>query len=120
MSYPGLSAISADKVIEKLRSVAREDAISIEISEDEFVEQKEGTSFNAETLREDAAALHRVWLSEIDNAKVSRDSMAMYLEVQLSERFYNVIHRAPLDAREDPDFWRWLALFPFRWYLLER
>lgn len=43
-----------------------------------------------------------------------------YLEELMAEHLHKTLE--PLDPRalHDPGFWRFLALFPYRWYLLER
>lgn len=43
-----------------------------------------------------------------------------YLEELMTERLHNDINQMDPRALHDPGFWRFLGLFPYRWYLLER
>jgi len=43
-----------------------------------------------------------------------------YLEELMTERLHKDINQIDPRALHDPGFWRFLGLFPYRWYLLER
>ena len=47
-------------------------------------------------------------------------SSGEYLEELLAPRVYALLDSFPNEALHDPRFWRYLALFPFRWALLAR
>jgi hypothetical protein len=118
--YPAVSAENAEAVAEILRSRGPREAETVDVPEENYVERKECPAFDLDALRTAAYDIHRRWLEHFDASSTSRENLSKYLEVRLSKYFYEAIVKAPLDAREDPAFWRWLALFPFRWYLLER
>ena len=43
-----------------------------------------------------------------------------YMEELMTERLHKDINQIDPRALHDPGFWRFLGLFPYRWYLLER
>jgi len=43
-----------------------------------------------------------------------------YLEELLAPRLFNLLDSLPTEALHDPRFWRYLALFPFRWAMFIR
>lgn len=43
-----------------------------------------------------------------------------YLEELMAEHLHKTLENLDPRALHDPGFWRFLALFPYRWYLLER
>jgi len=47
-------------------------------------------------------------------------SSGEYLEELLAPRVFELLNSFPNEALHDPRFWRYLALFPFRWALLAR
>jgi hypothetical protein len=52
--------------------------------------------------------------------KPSEDVRSEYLEELMAEELHKVLDSLPYEALHDANFWRYLGLFPFRWYLLER
>jgi hypothetical protein len=52
--------------------------------------------------------------------KPSGDSSSEYLEELMAEELHKILDGLPQEVLHDSNFWRYLGLFPFRWYLLER
>ena len=52
--------------------------------------------------------------------KPSEDVRSEYLEEMMAGELHKVLDGLPSEALHDSNFWRYLALFPFRWFLLER
>jgi hypothetical protein len=48
------------------------------------------------------------------------DAFGIALEELMSSELHRIINHLPSERLHDAGFWRYLALFPFRWYLIER
>lgn len=117
MTYPTISASNADIVAEELKS--REHTIGL------YTEL-------------DFAELHSQYVKESAGADVSVDSLVqMNYEItsfvkdigasdkyEKEELWAEMLHKhlsaLPIKALQDPGFWRYLALFPFRGFLMTR
>ena len=52
--------------------------------------------------------------------KPSDEVSSEYLEELMAEELHKILDGLPQEVLHDSNFWRYLGLFPFRWYLLER
>jgi hypothetical protein len=61
-----------------------------------------------------------VLASYMSGAVKSPSELSEYLEELLAPRLFSLLDTFPNEALHDPRFWRYLALFPFRWMLCLR
>ena len=58
---------------------------------------------------------------KVDQYKANgTDNRAFYLEELMASRVHEAVDSLPPEALQDAGFWRYLGLFPYRWYMLER
>lgn len=120
MTYPTLSAAKAQEVAELIMAAPANLQLSIEISEDQFVVVKDGFEYDRVRIESAAAAVKKSWEQEFSKEKKRTIDDLYLFEIKYAGYFYENIESCHIDLREDKDFWRYLALFPFRWYLLAR
>ena len=119
MTYPTISAKKASIFRDELMSLPESERIDAKIDLTEFVEYRSG-DFDESLLLIDADAVRLLWDTEVKRrGKISKDDL-VELEVQFAEKVFKSLEKTNLDCLEDEDFWRYLALIPYRWYLLVR
>lgn len=120
MTYPTLSAAKAQEVAELIMAAPEKLQVSVEISEDQFVLVKDGFDYDRVRIESVAAAVRGSWEHEFSKEKKRTIDDLYLFEIKYAGQIYEIIESCHIDLREDKDFWRYLALFPFRWYLLAR
>jgi len=120
MTYPTLSAAKAQEVAELIMAAPANLQLSIEISEDQFVVVKDGFEYDRVRIESAAAAVKKSWEQEFSKEKKRTIDDLYLFEIKYAGHIYEIIESCHIDLREDKDFWRYLALFPFCWYLLAR
>lgn len=117
MGYPSLSRENADKVIQKLLD-AREaglDPMDVQIVEAEFVTVRSGDEYRAALVEGCGSQFRKRW------EKPDHDGLNEYqLEGLMAVALHSTLSHLGMDMLEDEDFWRYLAAFPLRWFLLAR
>ena len=73
----------------------------------------------AEVIQSDFAAKDLVAMRKA-GAIIESSVKGEYLEELMAEHLHRVLDSVDPRALHDAGFWRFLALFPYRWYLLER
>jgi len=86
---------------------------SVETTVDELYAQSDEIRQHFES--EDLVKKRKV--GAVDVSKVVKGD---YLEELMTEYLHKYLDQVDSRALHDPGFWRFLALFPYRWYLLER
>jgi hypothetical protein len=119
MTYPALTRKNAVQIAEELLKEDIDQRVDTQIDHDKYVEEKQG-QFDAKQLAADTSAIHDKWNELTSKAGKVVDDDLVQFEIAIAPMVYNAIQKISLDCREDEDFWRYLALFPFRWYLIAR
>ena len=119
MKFPTISAKKANIFRDKLLLLPEAHRLNAEIDLTDLVEYRPG-DFDESSLLIEAEAVRSQWEAEVKR-RGKIDSNDLYeLEVKFSENIFKCLEKINLDCLEDEDFWRYLALIPFRWYLLVR
>ena len=120
MSYPTLSASKAQEVADLIMAAPKKSQLFVDISEDQFVVLKDGFDYDRVRIESRADEVKKSWEQEFSKGKKRTIDDLYLFEIKYAGQIYEVIESCHIDLREDKDFWRYLALFPFRWYLLAR
>jgi len=117
MPYKAISHIKAYEIAEKIRESL---PVDVDVNLDGLVEEKNGV-FDETSLIAASQKIQIEWQGKIKKLgkKVALGDLVQ-LEIQFAPKIYEALKDLSLDCLEDEDFWRYLALFPFRWYLLAR
>lgn len=128
MAYPVISKESAQAVVDELLQSRRASANPLtEICIDEIqagVEILEGPDYPRDEIEGLSSSLLEQLLPDVPgdgiwDAATSRKARAE-LEAKVAGPLHASLSGLPVGITHDPDFWRYLALFPFRWFLLAR
>ncbi len=127
MPYPILSRDAAQLLANQLLELRDSDADPIDelLNEEEAgVERRPGPECQLEKLAGHAIELREelvpgVTGNAIWEATPSLDEK-IALEAAMAGPIHEILSSLPAGVIHDYDFWRYLALFPFRWYLLAR
>ena len=120
MTYPTLSAAKAQEVADLIMVAPKNRQLSVDISEDQFVVVKDGFDYDRVRIENSADVVKKSWEREFSKGKKRTIDDLYLFEIKFAGQIYEIIESCHIDLREDKDFWRYLALFPFRWYLLAR
>lgn len=120
MTYPTLSAAKAQEVADLIMAAPKKSQLAVDIREDQFVVFKDGFDYDRARIEKSSAAVHKAWEQKYIEKKNRTDDDLYLFEIKFAGQIYEIIESCHIDLREDKDFWRYLALFPFRWYLLAR
>jgi hypothetical protein len=115
--YPIVTRLNAERIADLLRAVPVEQRRDLPVPDREMIQERRGGTFDSKAFEVDCRALETKWISM---ATDNPDWTVEFLEIQIAGPLFEVIGTLPIDLREDEDFWRYLALFPLRWYLLAR
>lgn len=117
MTYPTISPRAADEVAASIL-VAGSSGSGLERLEEDYCSGTNGPSYDRYGMNEVAAAAQDAWLDEVARRGATGPEFDLYLlEAFMAGRVHQVVKDLPIALREDFGFWRYLALFPFRWYL---
>ena len=119
MTYPAVTRKNAVQIAEELLKEVMDQRVDAQIDQVEYVVEKQG-EFDAKQLDADASAIQDKWNEFATKAGNVVDADLVQFEIAIAPMVYKAIKKISLDCREDEDFWRYLALFPFRWYLIVR
>lgn len=116
MTYPTLTPRSADQVADAIRFADPDDVITT-LEADSCV-GADGADYPRAAVESAAETAQAAWSTQVDRLGLkSLDADLYLLEAFMAEHIHRTVQALPIDLREDPGFWRYLALFPFRWYL---
>lgn len=119
MTYPTVTGKNAVQIARELLAEVADQRLVAQIDENKYVVEKQG-EFDAKQLTVDARLIHEKWDELCAKAGKVNDDDLIQFEIAIAPMVYEAIQKISLDCREDEDFWRYLALFPFRWYLIAR
>ena len=115
--YPIVTRLNAERIADLLRAVPAGQRRGLQVPDRELVQERRGGTFDSQAFDNECAALEVAWKDMVGN---NPDWTVEFLEIQIAGSLFDAVNKLPIDLREDEDFWRYLALFPFRWYLLAR
>jgi hypothetical protein len=119
MTYLALTRKNAVQIAEELLKEDIYQRVDVQIDLDKYVEEKQG-EFDAKQFLIDADAVHSKWNALVKSVKkVTKDDLVQF-EIKIAPELFKAINKVRIDCREDEDFWRYVALFPYRWYLIAR
>jgi hypothetical protein len=119
MTYPTLTRVNAVRIANELLKLEVDSRVSASLVQDNLISEKLG-EFDANQLRSDSDAVSKKWNDLVNSVKkVTKDDLVQF-EVKIAPEIFTAINKVSLDCREDEDFWRYLALYPFRWYSIAR
>jgi hypothetical protein len=119
VTYPALTRKNAVLIAEELLKEDVEHRVGVQIDQSKYVVEKQG-QFDGNELTTDVGAIYNIWNELTTKAGKVVDDDLVQFEIAIAPMVYKAIQKIGLDCREDEDFWRYLALFPFRWYLIAR
>lgn len=105
MSYPILELSAADAAADLIRDGKEDEKLN------DFVDHVDSPDYPEEAVRI-ASEEARVEWEDSENP----EDLAL-LEAFMSSRVHRALADVPVEILHDFRFWRYLALFPFRWYL---
>ena len=131
MTYPRISAKDAqavrDKIDTALKSGSTRDAVEhrdFSGLESIFVKYGDSTvTVDCDALYEAALSAQKELITDggvVAYGKGGDDRLDFYLEELMASRLHASLDHLDSAALHDGGFWRYLALFPYRWFLLER
>lgn len=122
MSYPILSIEKAQELAELLRKEKESggDPLQIYLDESEWCSTRVGDDYERQLVEGSASALKSKTLARIAAGQKLAPSEQYELEAQMASEVHAALGQLSLDMLEDDDFWRYVALFPYRWYLIAR
>jgi hypothetical protein len=117
--YPTITSKNADFVAEKLREEQAKTPFPSDFYSREFLALEEKVHMSrgadiAETDLYETATLMAEWIMG------GRHPDKYAVEEYYAEYLHEYLSTLPVTALQDPGFWRYLALFPFRSYLVRR
>lgn len=115
MSYPILTARAANSIAAMLGGQVDTDEQRKELV------LSEGPHFDEAVVVAAASQAETDWAAEVQAREERGKSADVYrLEAFMASRVHRTLCNLPTDMLQDFGFWRYLALFPYRWYLQER
>lgn len=121
MPYPSLSPKQATVVASKILAISPpESRAGADIDISQYVEIRKGDFDEAKVIAA-SSKIRSEWAKAATSLKKQMtESDLVHFEIQFAPEVFNALRDLSLDCLEDEDFWRYLAIFPFRWYLLAR
>ena len=128
MSYPTLDRKLAQELATELIAARDEGLDLLAIAVDEAtqgVEQQSGPDYDRQLVERAADQMRKDLLGERSSSELLAYGREVpggqtALEAQMAGRMHAVLSQLDVRILQDENFWRYLALFPFRWYLLAR
>lgn len=125
MSYPALTIEAAQRLADRLRPEVESmlsggDPLATCDDESQWVIQKPGADYPRALVARCALDLASQTISDLRRLGPPSLIAACRLEAKMASEIHQVLSACHMDHLEDEDFWRYLALFPFRWYLIAR
>ena len=121
MSYPAVTAENAQKYIDFLRDIGEGLTWSTMTTvPEEYVTMKTGPDFTDEIIATCALSERESFAQRMQDGEAIVKSELYALEARMASHIHSGLSFLSLDLLEDEDFWLYLALGPFFWYLLIR
>ena len=108
-----LAAMGAGTSIDDLQAKAQTD--------DGPARNRQGPDVPLEEVWAASTQAHGVWIAERSEPNEAAKAQDLYqLEATMAGVVHGCLRSIEVNTLADPDFWRYLALGPFRWYLMTR
>jgi hypothetical protein len=125
MPYPAITVEKAQELADllqvevvNLRSGA--DPFTSYVDESNWVTVRPGDDYERLMVERCASDLRDATIAQLRaEGRISKEA-GIELEANLAGPIHSTLQHCSMDLLEDEDFWRYLALFPFRWYLIAR
>lgn len=121
MPYPSLSSKQATVVARKIMEIVpSENQADVHIDASLYLDMRKG-DFDEAKVVATSSKIRSEWDTAVNSLKKQMtDTDLVQFEIQFAPKIFRALGDLSLDCLEDEDFWRYLALFPFRWYLIAR
>ena len=119
MTYKALSARDADAVVEWLRDKGGDDPTDADVPEPKVADE-DGGDCDHSAIDAAAAIARSDWEAHRATLTTVREVDRQRLEARLAGHLHAVLKDVDVAVLSDMGFWRYLALFPYRWYLVAR
>jgi hypothetical protein len=125
MPYPVLTIERAQELVALLRPEVDSlktggDPFAVGDSESDWTLTRDGADYPRSLVEKCAVALKNETIKVLETSGPPTPSDAYQLEAKMAGPLHDVLSQCGMDMLEDEDFWRYLALFPFRWFLIAR
>lgn len=126
MPYPVIDLQSARELRNRLERARLAGASLVDLAGDalisaaEFVRQRGSADYNADVVDTTAQSTFDDHLAEAVPGRKPSASELYQLEAEMAGPVHACLRDHAVEVLADPDFWRFLHLGPFRWYLLVR
>lgn len=121
MNYPTITHNTADELAERLRPLASDVRLTTDIEERPWVREAPGGPYLRHDIQKASSTARAEWLrlEALHPGGVPVRERERF-EAYMAGRVHAALRKLPVAVLADADFWRYLALFPFRWYLNAR
>ena len=118
MSYPRLTVQKAQELADLLRNSSK--PLEVHLDENEFVEFVPGDEYPRNLIDNCANSIRDEIKQKITKDDGIPPAEGYLLEARMAGPLHESVSKLGVDMLQDEDFWRYLALFPFRWFLVAR
>jgi hypothetical protein len=118
LSYPKLTIQKAEKLAVILRN--SEKPLEEALDENEFVDFVSGDEYPRNLIDNCANSIRDEIKQKITKDGGIPPAEGYLLEARMAGPLHESVSKLGVDMLQDEDFWRYLALFPFRWFLVAR
>jgi len=125
MSYPVLPIENAQQLATRLQPEI--DALGsggnpfeLEIDESGWVIERPGEDYPRSLVESCATDLKQTTIAHLLSDGLLSSPASIALEASMAGPLHGTLRQCKMDMLEDEDFWRYLALFPLRWFLIAR
>lgn len=125
MSYPALTIDKAQELAQLLRNEIDEmlvggNPFESYADEADWVTERPGEQYERSLIEKCGLQLKANTIESLLARGPLPPTAGYVLEAQMAGVIHGALRQCKMDMLEDEDFWRYLALFPFRWYLVAR
>jgi len=118
LSYPRLTIQNAQKLADLLR--ASSTPLKSDLDESRFVDHVSGDEYLRDLIEDCATSIRDEITQKIEKDGRIKPAEGYLLEARMAGPLHASVSKLGIDMLQDEDFWRYLALFPFRWFLIAR
>jgi len=118
MSYPRLTIQKAQALAELLMQSGT--PLDVYLDEGEFVDFVAGDEYSKDLIDNCATEIRNEITKKIKKDGGIPPDEGYLLEARMAGPIHDSVSKLGVDMLQDEDFWRYLALFPLRWFLLAR
>jgi hypothetical protein len=124
MSYPALKIENTQEVARAIAEVIADggDPLAVMPESEARIEFRDGADYDRSGVERTSEDLRAEFLPGVSSESLVGlpQGERTRLEAKMAGPVNEVLREHEVACLQDPDFWRYLALFPFRWYTLAR